>query len=103
MKVVSVVPLELRKPTLGTLLEQTERRLRGKGTTLLRRGRRRFVHAKYPGWIHWEVSRGGILVAEVRSKKNDAEWQLLQSFIGYLDRHLGKHIDTISILYYPDE
>jgi Uma2 family endonuclease len=27
------------------------------------------------------------------------EWQLLQAFIGYLDRHLGEHIDMISIRY----
>ena len=102
MKVISVVPLDLRKPTLGTLLDQTERRLRGKGTTLIRRGTRRWVHAKYPGWITWQVSKGGMLVAEVRAKKADAEWQLLQSFVGYLDRHLGAYIDSISILYYPD-
>ena len=38
---------------------------------------------------------------EVRAKKSDAEWQLLQSFIGYFDRHLGKYIDSIAILYYP--
>lgn len=102
MKVVSVVPLHLQSPSLGTLLQETERRLRRKGTTLIRRGKRRWVHTKYPGWINWEVSKGGLLVAEVRSKKSDSEWQLLQSFIGYLDRHLGKHIGTISILYYPD-
>lgn len=101
MKVVSVVPLDLRKPTLGTLLDQTERHLRGKGTTLIRRSKRRWVHTKYPGWISWEVSKG-MLVAEIRAKKSDAEWQLLQSFISYLDRHLGKYIDSISILYYPD-
>jgi hypothetical protein len=47
------------------------------------------------------VSKGGILVAEVLAKKSDAEWQLLQSFIGYLDRHLGDSVDSISILYYP--
>jgi hypothetical protein len=102
MKVVSVVPLQLGKPTLGTLLDETERRLRGKGTTLIRHSKRRWVHTKYPGWISWEVSKGGMLVAEVRAKKGDAEWQLLQSFIGYLDRHLGKYVDSISILYYPD-
>jgi hypothetical protein len=29
----------------------------------------------------------------------DAEWQLLQAFIGYVDRHIGKHIQSISIIY----
>ena len=49
MKVVSVVPLQLGKPTLGALLDETERRLRGKGTTLIRHSKRRWVHTKYPG------------------------------------------------------
>lgn len=102
MKLVSVVPIENDKPTLGTLLIETERRLRRRGTTLLRHGKRRFVHAKYPGWITWDLTKGGILVAEIRSKKGESEWQLLQSFVGYLDRHLGEYIDTISIRYYHE-
>lgn len=102
MKVVTVVPLAPGRPTLGTLLNGTERRLRGKGTTLIRSGKHRWVHTVYPGRISWEVSKGGMLVAEVRTKKKNSEGQLLQAFIGYLDRHLAKHIDSISILYYPD-
>ena len=103
MKVVSVVPIDPRTPSLGTLLDETERRLRNRGTTLIRQKKGRLVHAKYPGWITWQVTKPGILVAEVRSKKGAAsEWQLLQSFVGYLDRHLGEYIDSVSILYYPD-
>lgn len=102
MKLVSVVPIENDKPTLGTLLIETERRLRRRGTTLLRQGNRRLVHAKYPGRITWDLTKGGILVAEIRSKKGQSEWQLLQSFVGYLDRHLGEYIDTISIRYYHE-
>lgn len=102
MKVVSVVPVANDKPTLATLLAETERRLRGKGTTLIQDRRRRWVHAKYPGWITWELTKGGILVAEVKLKKRNSEWQLLQAFVGYLDRHLGTYIDTITIRYYRD-
>ena len=29
----------------------------------------------------------------------DHEWQMLQAFIGYPDRHLGEQIDSISIHY----
>ena len=101
MKVVSVVPLDQLRPTLGTLLDETERRLRGKGTTLIRQGKRRWVHAKYPGWISWEVAKGGMLVAEIRSKKTDAEWQLLQAFMATFIAIWAIH-RQISILYYPD-
>ena len=100
MKVVTVVPIEDDKPTLKTLLIETERRLRRKGTTLLRDKKGRWVHTKYPGWINWDLAKGGIVVAEIKSKKPESEWQLLQSFIGYLDRHLGDYIDTITIRYH---
>lgn len=102
MKLLSVVPVQLGRPNLGTLLDETERGLRGSSTTFIRRKKRHWVHAKYPGWITWDVSKGSLLTAQVRSKKLDSEWQLLQAFIGYLNRHLGEHIDSITILYYPE-
>ena len=102
MKLVQVVPVRIGRPSLGTLLEDTERRLRGTSTTFIRRRKRRWVHTKYPGWITWETSKSGLLVAEIRSHKHDSEWQLLQAFIGYLNRHLGKDVDSITILYYPE-
>lgn len=42
---------------------------------------------------------GGLLVAEIQTKVKDHEWQLLQAFIGYLDRHLGEQIDSILVYY----
>ena len=103
MKVVTVAPRRLGKPNLGALLEQTERRLRGSSTTFQRsKVRRRWRHVKYPGWITWEVASAGILSVQVLSKQPDSEWQLLQAFVGYLNRHLASQIDSISIHYYDD-
>jgi len=102
MKLLSVVPVSLGRPSLGTLLDQTERRLRHRATTFSRKGKHHWVHAKYPGWISWEVTKSGILMAEIRSKKTDSEWQRLQACVGYLNRHLGEAIDSITILYYPE-
>jgi len=99
MKLVTVVPIDNDEPSLKVLLKQTERRLRGKGTTLIRDREGRWIHAKYPGWIKWDLALGGILVAEIKSKIPDAEWKLLRSFIGYLERHLGEYIDSITISY----
>ncbi|MGQ0658951.1 MAG: hypothetical protein ACT4NU_12835 [Chromatiales bacterium] len=99
MKIIQVIPVANDKPTLTTLLKETERKLRGKGTTLLREKEGRWVHTKYPGWINWDLGKGGVLMAEIQSKKQNAEWQLLQSFIGYIDRHLGDHVQAIIITY----
>jgi hypothetical protein len=99
MKLVQIIPPADDKQNLKVLLKNTERDLRGRGTTFKRQREGRWVHAKYPGWINWDLAKGGILVAEVQSKIPHAEWQLLQAFIGYVDRHIGKHIQSISIIY----
>lgn len=97
MKIVQVVPKSKRD--LKGALKKKERELRGKTTTFLRSSEGRWTHVKYPGWINWSDAKGGLLVAEVQTKKEGSEWQLLQAFIGYLDRHLSKSIESISIYY----
>jgi hypothetical protein len=99
MKIVQVVPKPGNKQRLKQLLKQKERSLRGTATTFSREREGKWVHKTYAGWINWEEARGGLIVAEVNTKKDGAEWQLLQAFVGYLDRHLGPQIDTISIVY----
>jgi hypothetical protein len=99
MKLVQMVPVADDKPTLKTLLKETERRLRGRGTTFKRQREGRWVHARYPGWINWDSAKGGIIVAEVQSKRPETEWQLLQAFIGYVDRHIGEYVQSINIIY----
>ena len=99
MKIVQIVPYANDKPTLKTLLKETERKLRKKGTTLVRRKEGRWIHKRYSGWINWDLTKGGILVAEIKSFEENAERQLLQSFIGYVDRHLGEYIQSITITY----
>ncbi|MHC4406516.1 MAG: hypothetical protein ACYTG0_43380 [Planctomycetota bacterium] len=99
MKTVQVVPKPDIDAKLKTLLKQTERQLRGGSTTFLREREGRWKHVKYPGWIKWDEALGGLLVAEVHPRKDQADWQLLHAFIGYLDRHLGEYIESISIYY----
>ncbi len=99
MKTIQVVPRADIDSKLKRLLKETERQLRG-GTTTFRREREgRWKHIRYPGWIKWDETLGGLLVAEVHTRKEDSDWQLLQAFIGYLDRHLGQYIESISIYY----
>lgn len=99
MKVLEVVPKSGSKSKLKTLLKKTERDLRGPHTTFLRSEEGRWKHVKYPGWILWDETPGGFILAEIQTRVKDHEWQLLQAFIGYLDRHLGEQIESISIFY----
>ncbi len=99
MKILQVMPRSNKRTRLKALLKATERELRGSSTTFKRQKEGRWKHKKYPGWINWDESQGGVLVAEVKTLDHKAEWQLLQAFIGYLDRHLSEHIESVSITY----
>ena len=99
MKILQVIPNNTNGPSLKSLLKAKERSLRGTGPSFFRAREGRWTHARYSGWINWEETTGGILLAEIRTRTVDSEWQLLQSFIGYLDRHLGKHIGSMFIIY----
>jgi hypothetical protein len=90
MKILQVVP----KVGIDSKLKTTERNLRGPHTTFRRVREGRWKHVKYPGWVQWDQAAGGLLVAEIQSKVKDHEWQVLQAFVGYLDWHLGEHIDS---------
>ena len=99
VKVLQVVPRINAKKKLKTLLNEKERELRGPKTTFVRKRAGRWVHTKYPGWINWDESVGGILLVEVQSKKTDLEWRLLSAFVGYLDRHFADSIESLTIFY----
>ena len=99
MKIVQVYPRDPSGASLKSRLKATERALRGGTTTFVRRREGRWIHKRYPGSIKWSDSLGGILVAEVNGKEPEHDWQLLSAFIGYLDRHLGDAIESISIVY----
>lgn len=84
--------------TLKSLLKKRERELCGSNTTFVRK-RRGVGRTSYPGWIKWQETLGGAIVAEVQTRVANRDWKLLHAFIGYLDRHLGDHIQSLTITY----
>jgi len=62
-------------------------------------GTEKWTHASFAGWITLQRCIGGTLAAVVQSKAPQEEWQLLTSFVGFLDRHFRDHIATITICY----
>jgi hypothetical protein len=99
MRILQVVPKAGVNSKLKTILKARERSLRGPHTTFRRVREGRWKHVKYPGWITWDQAVGGLLVAEIHTKVKDHEWQVMDAFIGYLDRHLGEQIESISVYY----
>jgi hypothetical protein len=99
MKVVQVVPKSGIETKLKTLLRNKAAELRARPTSFKRDRRGRWKHVKYPGWINLDETSGGLLIAEIHTKVEGAEWQMLRAFIGYVDRHLGEYLESISIYY----
>src|SRR5581483_4958766 len=83
--------VELRKSGRGTLRRRGDKR----------RGTDKWVHSSYPGWIRYQQCLGGVAVATIQSKTTRDEWQLLSSFVGFLDRHFRSQIRSVTISY-PD-
>jgi hypothetical protein len=81
--------LALRRKNQGTLHASGPRRL----------GKEKWSHSSYKGWVQFQQCLGGVLVAQVQSRDPDAEWQLLTSFVGFLDRHFRKSISSITLNY----
>lgn len=40
---------------------------------------------------------GGVVVAQVKSRDPEATWQLLTSFIGYVERHFRGQVASINL------
>lgn len=81
--------LALRRKNQGTLHASGTRRV----------GKEKWSHSTYKGWVQFQQCLGGVLVAQVQSRDSDSEWQLLTSFVGFLDRHFRKSISSISLNY----
>ena len=61
------------------------------------RDRARWTHTRYPGWIKIARGMGEVVQIEVHS---EVEWQLLDSILGFLDRHFADEIRSIHIFYH---
>ena len=100
---VTIIPKE--GGNIYSLLVKKELALRNKNQGTLHRagskkkGEDKWTHTTYPGWVRFQSSLGGVTVALVQSKNAEAEWQLLSSFIGFLDRHFRDNISNISLTY----
>lgn len=81
--------LVLRKQKKGTLHRYGAKK----------KNEQKWGHSSKAGWITLQKCLGGVLVATVQSKNPDAEWELLNSFIGFIDRNFRDKISNINLNY----
>ena len=100
MRIVQVVS----KPdheNLYSLIKKKEIELRrNKRGTLHPVKPNRWKHVSYKGFIDFYKANKDISIFELKQKPGESnDWQLLHSFLGFLDRHFHKEIESITILY----
>jgi hypothetical protein len=81
--------LTLRRMNRGTLHRQGPKK----------KNEEKWGHASKNGWIRFQNCLGHVLTATIQARDEDEEWQLLNSFIGFLDRHFRASIASILISY----
>ena len=103
MSRISVIPIG--GTNLYGLLTKKEVALRKKNQGTLHRsgskkaGVAKWTHSTYKGWITMQKCVGGTVAATLQSRVRQDEWQLLSSFLGFLDRHFRDCIASITISY----
>ncbi len=103
MKIVEIVPRQ-RAHLYDTLVaKEAAIRKSGRGTyTRIGRkirGSTRWKHKTYRGSVQLAHGPSEVVTAKVRAATAEDERRLLASFLGFVDRHSGDHVDTITIQY----
>jgi hypothetical protein len=103
MKIVEIVPRP-RAHLYDTLVDREaaiQRKGRGTYTRVGRkvRGSTRWKHKMYRGSVQLSHDKSEVVIAKVRATTAEDERRLLSSFLGFVDRHSGDHVDTITIQY----
>jgi hypothetical protein len=100
MRIIQVVS-KPENENLYSLIKKKEIELRQKKRgTLHRVSPTRWRHVSYSGYIDFHKASKDISIFELKIKSAEGNnWQLLHSFLGFLDRHFHKEIESITILY----
>lgn len=100
---VTITPKKRENVYRMLVSKERELRLKNRGTLhrggAKQKGQDRWTHETYKGWVTLQKCLGGIVVARVQSKTPNEEWQLLTSFVGFLDRHFREAISAINLSY----
>jgi len=90
------------KSFYGAIIKKQAEIRRGGRGTFSRAGRKRnaarWTHVRYKGSLALEPAADAVKV-EIRSPDRGDEARLLSSFLGWLDRHFGEQLSSVSIQY----
>ena len=100
MRIIEVIA----KPGIDnflSLVKQKQRELKKKKRgTLYPVSPNRWKHVSYSGHINLHKAHKHITLFEVVPKADSGnDWQLLHSFLGFLDRHFHETMESVTVLY----
>jgi hypothetical protein len=103
MKIVEIVPRPRAHLYDALIAKEAAIRKAGRGT-YIRVGRKarhaaRWKHKMYKGSVALAHGASEVVTAKVRATTAEDERRLLSSFLGFVDRHGGAQVDTITIRY----
>jgi hypothetical protein len=105
MKMLQIVPRDGTRLYGAMVKKQAEIRKAGRGTFLRAAARKRnaarWTHVRYKGSIRLEPGASDAVKAEVKSPVRGDEARLLSSFLGWLDRHFGDQLSSVTVQYQP--
>ena len=103
MKLLQIVPRGGTHLYSAMIKRQAEIRRSGRGTFsragARKRNAARWTHVRYKGSINLEPGLLDAVEVAIKSPERGDEARLLSSFLGWLDRHFGDYLSTISIQY----
>ena len=103
MKVLDIVPRPGGGLYSAIIKKQADIRKSGRGTFVRgkakTRGAARWTHVRYRGSLDLKLGEADTVSVRIRSSDHGDEARLLSSFLGWLDRHFGKHISSVTIQY----
>lgn len=103
MKVVEIVPRE-RTRLYGMLVAKEAAIRKNKRGTYIRVGRKtrdraRWKHKNFRGSVQLKRDDSEVVTVSIRAPTAEDERKLLSSFLGFVDRHSGDQVATITIQY----
>ena len=103
MKLLQIVPRRGTSLYGAMIKKQAEIRRGGRGTFsragARKRNATRWTHVRYKGSVSLKAGSDDAVEAAIKSPERGDEARLLSSFLGWVDRHFGKHIASVSIHY----
>jgi|ERR1700704_3884485 hypothetical protein len=103
MKLLQIVPRDGTRLYSAMVKKQADIRKSGRGTFsrvgARKRNASRWGHVRYKGSIMLKTGLSDAVSAEIRSPDKGDEARLMSSFLGWLDRHFGDQLSSVSIQY----